>query len=65
MSMSDKSNANADLRNRKIEQDTQGDAELESVVPPTSRFGGMTTWMRAGLAALGVVIILLVLSQAL
>ena len=38
--MSDKSNANADLRNREIEQDTQGDTELESVVPPTSRFGG-------------------------
>lgn len=62
--MSEENNANADLQNRKVEQDAQSDTELESVVPPTSRFGGMTTWWRAGLAVLGVLIIALVLTQA-
>jgi hypothetical protein len=64
--MPDESKAeNVDLQNRKIEQDARSDSDLETVVPPASPFGGMTTWWRAGIALVGVLVIIFVIVQAL
>ena len=51
--------------NRKIEQEARNDSDLESIVPPTSPLGGMTTWWRAGAAVIGLVVIVLIIAQAL
>ncbi|MAS05474.1 MAG: hypothetical protein CL534_12430 [Ahrensia sp.] len=63
--MPDQSNADVDLQNRKIEQEARNDSDLESIVPPTSPLGGMTTWWRAGAAVIGLVVIVLIIAQAL
>jgi len=63
--MPEESNANIDLQNRKIEQEARDDSDLETLVPPTSPLGGMTTWWRAGAALVGLVVIVLIIAQAL
>lgn len=63
--MPDQSNADVDLQNRKIEQEARNDSDLESIVPPTSPLGGMTTWWRAGAAVIALVVIVLIIAQAL
>ncbi|MCK5750185.1 MAG: hypothetical protein KAH44_28470 [Oricola sp.] len=65
MTMPDQSKADIDLQNRKIEQEARHDSDLETVVPPTSPFGWMTTWWRAGAALVGIIVIVLIIAQAL
>ena len=62
--MPDKQTSTIDERNRHIEQEAQTDTDLETVVPPTSPFGGPTTWWRIGAAAAGLAVIVIVLFQA-
>lgn len=62
--MSDKHSTAVDRENRHIEQEARTDSDLETVVPPTSRFGGMSTWLRIGGAAVALLIILYLLSMA-
>lgn len=47
---------NPDERNRRIEQEAQTDTELESIVPPRSRYGA---WLPLALAALAVIFIIM------
>lgn len=63
--MPDESRADIDLQNRRIEQEARDDSDLETVVPPTSPLGGITTWWRAGAALIGIVVIIFVIAQAL
>lgn len=63
--MPDQSKADIDRQNREIEQEARNDSDLETVVPPTSPFGGMTTWWRAGAALIGLVVIVFIIAQAL
>jgi len=63
--MPDQSNTDVDLQNRKIEQEARNDSDLESIVPPTSPLGGMTTWWRAAAAVIGLVVIVLIIALAL
>lgn len=53
-----------DRQNRQIEQEAKTDADLETVVPPPSKVGGMTTWVRGVIAALAVLLIIFVIVQA-
>jgi len=62
--MPDKQTRTIDGQNRHIEQEAQTDTDLESVVPPTTAFGGRTTWWRVGVAALGLALIAFALFQA-
>ncbi len=59
--MPEESTANIDAQNRQIAQEAQTDTDLETVVPPTWRTS--SRW-RIGAAAIGVLIIILALSQA-
>jgi len=63
--MPDESDTNIDLQNRRIEQEARDDSDLETVVPPTSPLGGMTTWWRAGAALIGIIVIVFIIAQAL
>jgi hypothetical protein len=62
--MPNKQTAGIDGRNRHIEQEAQTDTDLETVVPPTSPFGGPTTWWRIGAAVIALAIIAFALFQA-
>lgn len=63
--MPDQSKADIDLQNRRIEQEARDDSDLETIVPPTSPLGGITTWWRAGAALIGIVVIVFIIVQAL
>ena len=56
--------ANIDHQNRRIEQQAQTDADLETVVPPTSPPRGAAWWWRIGAVFLGVAVIVLAIYQA-
>jgi len=62
--MPDKSSA-IDEQNRHIEQQAQTDSDLETVVPPTSPFGGATTWWRIAIVIVALLVIGWIISQAL
>jgi hypothetical protein len=56
--------ANIDRQNRRIEQQAQTDADLETVVPSTSPPRGTAWWWRIGAVILGVAVIVLAISRA-
>lgn len=62
--MPDKRTNAVDRQNRYIEQEAETDSDLETVVPPTTPFGGMTTWLRIGAALLALALIVWVILQA-
>lgn len=62
--MPDKRTNAVDRQNRHIEQEAETDSDLETVVPPTTPFGGMTTWWRIGAAVIALVLIVWVILQA-
>jgi hypothetical protein len=62
--MPDRQTSSTDEKIRHIEQEALTDSDLETVVPPTTPFGGMTTWWRIGAALLALALIVWVILQA-
>lgn len=62
--MPDRQTSTIDRQIRHIEQEAQTDSDLESAVPPTTPFGGMTTWWRIGVAAVALALIVWVILPA-
>lgn len=62
--MPDEQTNTVDGQNRRLEQEAETDADLETVVPPSTPFGGMTTWWRIGAAVVILALIAWVLLQA-
>ena len=61
--MPDRQTSTTDARNRHIEQQAQTDTELESIVPPTSPFGGLATWLRVGAVVLALALVAYAIGQ--
>lgn len=62
--MPDKTTSTIDGRNRHIEQEAQTDSDLETVVPPSTPVGGLTTWWRVGAVVIGLALIAYAVIQA-